>query len=73
MICTVQKDLRFHNKIVKLNIIGDDGKLICIEACVVDKIVTIPMRSELETASALPHIRNLKLAHPIKRGGPFDV
>jgi len=31
------------------------------------------MRSELETASALPHIRNLKLAHPIKRGGPFDV
>jgi hypothetical protein len=50
----------FYN-IVKLNIIGDDGKLICIEACVVDKIVTIPMRSELETASALPHIRNLKL------------
>ena len=59
--------------IVKLNLVGDDGKLIYIEACVVDKIVTIPLRSELETASTLSHIRHLKLAHPIKQGGSFHV
>ena len=62
-----------HLPLVILNVVTTSGKKIPLRVLVVEKIAT-PLQTHMQQGvEDLPHLRGLKLAHPISSAESFDV